>query len=98
MKGIVTYSYLDACYDNLDSQTPQIILGQSVPSYVINMIPASFDSYDQDPFENPGVYFRDCRVKFRNLNSQSLCNTDNAGFLSLIINWSQLYKKRHLRR
>ena len=71
IKGISTY--LAAHYDH-HSATPQVSffhnLGQSVPSYITKLIPAPFDSYDQDPFGNPGVNFSGCRVQFDNTDSE----------------------------
>ena len=71
IKGIS--SYLVAHYDH-HSETPQVSffhnLGQSVPSYITKLIPAPFDSYDQDPFGNPGVNFSGCRVQFDNMDSE----------------------------
>ena len=58
----------------LCSATPQVSffhnLGQSVPSYITKLIPAPFDSYDQEPFGNPGVNFSGCRVQFDNMDSE----------------------------
>ena len=46
-------------------------LGQSVPSYITKLIPASFDSHDQNPFGNPGVNSSGCRVQFHNMYSEN---------------------------
>ena len=70
IKAISTY--LAAHYDH-HSETPRVSffhnLGQSVPSYITKLIPAPFDSHDQDPFGNPGVKFSGCRVQFYNMDS-----------------------------
>ena len=72
IKGISTY--LAAHYDH-HSETPQLSffhnLGQSIPSQIAKLIPAPLDSYDQDPFGNPGVNFSGCRVQFHNMDSES---------------------------
>ena len=72
IKGISTY--LAAHYDH-HSETPQVSffhnLGQSVPSYIAKLIPAPFNSYDRDPFGNPGVNFSGCRVQFHNMDSEN---------------------------
>ena len=39
-------------------------------SYITKLIPAPFDSYDQDPFGNSGVNFSGCRVQIHNMDSE----------------------------
>ena len=73
IKGISTY--LAAHYDH-HSETPQVsFFFTTLDSlytiiHITKLIPAPFDSYDQDPFGIPGVNFSGCRVQFDNMDSE----------------------------